>query len=435
LNLRWRWLKQQGDLKRGTIVIAEKAIFSVFPSDPSEKLSRLASKIKLRNWDPDPMSTRLARKAMTTISEHQVGGQIFNLHDHTAEILNRATKLPVLESPKDSTEVQLQHDFKTEPEAWYTINELLTPLSVENIIGSNQHQMEGVGLRMPRPFWDKKILEKTGLIMRTSELRPTAKALFYATSFMNHSCLDNTGRFTIGDFMFVYTTKDIHAGEELTTFYWSNIHPLSTRSDNARQYLFACHCSLCEYQTQESDKFRTVSLFADKLTTEKYITVPKLTAMINALKKVFGFSLAVGGLQYPVLARQSAFKTPLFGDPSREALISYLSATAQMYSLFVQTHNGIQQFSDSAKFRADFYVIAVQAEVAASDLVEMAFEIAVLCKLDRSGTISPEVTAAWVEEARMRTKDLFLQDDEVWKVTFAPILKDINALARKLGRQ
>lgn len=159
--------------------------------------------------------------------------------------------------------------------------------------------------------------------------------------------------------------------------------------------------------------------------------------MINALKKVFGFSLAVDGLQYPVLARQSAFKTPLFGDPSREALISYISATAQMYELFVQTHNGIQQFSDSAKFRAEFYVIAVQAEVATSDLVEMAFEIAVLCKLDRSGlgTISPEVTAAWVEEARMRTKDLFLQDDEVWKVTFAPILKDINVLARKLGRQ
>ena len=54
-------------------MIAEKAIFSVFPSDPSEKLSHLASKITLREWDPDPMSTRLAQKAMTTISEHQVG--------------------------------------------------------------------------------------------------------------------------------------------------------------------------------------------------------------------------------------------------------------------------------------------------------------------------------------------------------------------------
>jgi hypothetical protein len=152
LNLRWQWLKQQGDLKRGTIVIAEKAIFSVFPSDPSKRLSKLASKITLRKRDPDPMSTRLAQKAMTTISEQQVGGQIFNLHDHTAEILNRATKLPVLESQKDSTEVQLQHDFKTEPETWYTVDELLTPLSVENIIGSNQYQMEGIGLRIPRPF-------------------------------------------------------------------------------------------------------------------------------------------------------------------------------------------------------------------------------------------------------------------------------------------
>ena len=43
--------------------------------------------------------------------------------------------------------------------------------------------------------------------------------------------------------------------------------------------------------------------------------------------------------------------------------------------------------------------------------------------------------AVWLEEAKMRMKDLFLQDDEVWKVTFTPILKDINALAKNLGRQ
>jgi SET domain-containing protein len=36
---------------------------------------------------------------------------------------------------------------------------------------------------------------------------------------MNHSCTSNTEKFTIGDILFVKSTKDIKKGEEITTMY------------------------------------------------------------------------------------------------------------------------------------------------------------------------------------------------------------------------
>ncbi len=48
-------------------------------------------------------------------------------------------------------------------------------------------------------------------------------------SFLNHSCDENTRKFSIGNFMFIVANRLIQKGEEITTAYCSNDIPYSER--------------------------------------------------------------------------------------------------------------------------------------------------------------------------------------------------------------
>jgi SET domain len=258
----------------------------------------------------------------------------------------------------------------------------------------------------------------------------SAHCLFYAMSFANHACISNCDRLIVGDVAFLTTTTDVPAGAELTVSYWSSLWPLSLRTSNADEYFTECHCSLCKYQNDEQQKMRTARLFNEKITTERYITVPRMVAMLNSVQKIFGFQLNVDALQYP-RTRHSRAERPLSGDPSQEQLLSYISSTAEMYELLVHNHADIRQYANAAKFRAEFYVIVDIAKAAPTLVFEWAFEVATLCMLDRTGEIKSETTAAWLNEARLKLKKMYLQDDDVWDVLVAPILRDIKRFAKR----
>ena len=79
-----RGLFARNDMKRGTLVIAEKAVFSVFPEDPATEASTLEFEYEPASAaETDPINIRLVFKAIKTIIQYKCGGHIFNLHDVT----------------------------------------------------------------------------------------------------------------------------------------------------------------------------------------------------------------------------------------------------------------------------------------------------------------------------------------------------------------
>lgn len=194
-----------------------------------------------------------------------------------------------------------------------------------------------------------------------------------------------------------------------------------------------CRCSLCQYQTEQRQKLDIAFLFAKTLDGERWITQPKLVVMTESLQHIFGFGFKIDTLQYPILARKDDFEGALSGEPSEEAFLSYITSRADICQLFVGTYEEREQFAKAAKYRADYYVISVEANVLLSTLVGLALNVAILCILGRTGGIGHETTLAWIKEVKKKLTDLYLNDERLWDVLVDPLLKNVKALARSLS--
>ena len=74
-------------------------------------------------------------------------------------------------------------------------------------------------------------------------------------SFFNHDCLPNTEHFSIGDFYFGYSTRDIAKDEEITTRYVSSKKSYKERQQTLLEnWRFNCECQLCKYQKNKNDE-------------------------------------------------------------------------------------------------------------------------------------------------------------------------------------
>lgn len=149
--------------------------------------------------------------------------------------------------------------------------------------------------------------------------------------------------------------------------------------------------------------------------------------MLDSLKRVYGFECHI---KVPLLQYHETHTAMISNDTTREQLLSYLSATADMYETFVSLMLNGSQFQHAAHYRAECYMIGVHAKVPLGTLLQWALEIAILCMFDKSGEIGGRVKAAWMDEAKKCLKDYYhSQDDRVWEVLMAPIVKDIKKLA------
>lgn len=132
------------------------------------------------------------------------------------------------------------------------------------------------------------------------------------------------------------TARDVHAGEE--TCYWSSLFPLEKRAELAARYLFVCDCRLCQYQQYQHQKLRTVSLFYQKLESEPYVVATRVESMIKSLQKVFGIQLSIDAIQFPIFTRKGEFGGALVDPCSEETLLSYITATADMYGMLIDAY-------------------------------------------------------------------------------------------------
>lgn len=74
--------------------------------------------------------------------------------------------------------------------------------------------------------------------------------IWIQASYINHSCLQNTFRAFIGDMMILRAACDIKAGEEIVTSYQSPAIPFPKRKAKFATWGFQCDCSLCQLERQ-----------------------------------------------------------------------------------------------------------------------------------------------------------------------------------------
>ena len=78
-----------------------------------------------------------------------------------------------------------------------------------------------------------------------------AGGLFYACSFMNHSCIPNTDRIAFGDVMVIRTNTDIKKGAEITQSYVART-PYHLRASRLKDnWGIDCTCAMCQADHME----------------------------------------------------------------------------------------------------------------------------------------------------------------------------------------
>ena len=81
-----------------------------------------------------------------------------------------------------------------------------------------------------------------------------AGGLFYACSFMNHSCIPNAYRVTFGDIMVIRANTDITKGSEITQSYMAKT-PYHLRASGLRNnWGIDCTCAVCQADRKEGYK-------------------------------------------------------------------------------------------------------------------------------------------------------------------------------------
>jgi SET domain len=419
-NTELRGVHALKDLKRGTLILAEKALVSVFPSDPPFNYPRFDRYYETKaRPEESPMIAKLIQKTLYSIYYHNIGSHIINLHDLTRERLEQMEGRKYPDYDRDSIDVPLQWDYKQVKKYYSSVPKGLACTQIDNAVRGNQYKADRLGLSQTLEAY--RHLTKTGLIFYDKDTS-SAQGLYYALSFINHHCIGNCDRVFIGDMVFLRTIADIPAGTELTVPYWSSLFSLPVRNDYADAYIFTCRCSLCRYQTRNKQKLEVSELFNKKFRLDYSITVDKMVGMLNALKKVYGFGMEID----KPLSQYHTRSSVLSGNTTQTNLLTYLSATGDLYQTLVTRSAAARQFSEAANYRAEAYAIAVEAGVNPGMLFVNAFEVVCLLHRIRGGDNS--VVAVWIDEAKMRLKEIYFGDEKVWDILIAPVLKDILVL-------
>ncbi|RNA10786.1 isoform A [Brachionus plicatilis] len=111
--------------------------------------------------------------------------------------------------------------------------------------------------------------------------------LWHMPSFFNHSCLPNTYRVHLSDFVFIFTDQDVKQGEEITISYFP-INSFEEREKRANFYGFKCHCPVCEEDRNDMVNIKKrAQLFKNMENLKTNLQSKKLLSLIENLKKTY----------------------------------------------------------------------------------------------------------------------------------------------------
>jgi len=151
----------------------------------------------------------------------------------------------------------------------------------------------------------------------------------------NHDCVSNTIRVQFQDHVFLFASRNIELGEEITTGYVSHELPIEMRTHALRRFGFVCECQLCAHQRQEdpnlAEKRRKILLDIESAIVPDLFEIDsseeallELEDAVSQMKSTFGhgtkmrdelvFPLMTLGLKY-----EEERKYDLAGETFREA--------------------------------------------------------------------------------------------------------------------
>eukprot|EP00798_Chlamydomonas_sp_ICE-L_P004635 gene4635-14831_t len=154
--------------------------------------------------------------------------------------------------------------------------------------------------------------------------------LWVRPALFNHSCLPNCTYLTVGDFLFISTTRDVEVGEELCISYLDIMKPFNERTKllaewNSRSSGFACDCARCEasrrnpeiaaLESEVQSMEERVSELSDTMPMRAAVVEAQLSRLsIEALER---FSdREVCGALLPKL-RLDAMALEVYGEPDK----------------------------------------------------------------------------------------------------------------------
>jgi tetratricopeptide (TPR) repeat protein len=140
--------------------------------------------------------------------------------------------------------------------------------------------------------------------------RKASTGLWVRSAYINHSCIPNVAKDSVGDLMVFRATRDIAAGEEITHCY-SEAIDLKDRAANLKTtWGFECDCKLCKAEKKDGAALRTkrmelmgqaeALMARDDVRIAKRVTVGRLETVMKELDATYNEQRYQGIPRYAV---------------------------------------------------------------------------------------------------------------------------------------
>ncbi|KAL2642480.1 hypothetical protein R1flu_010067 [Riccia fluitans] len=133
-----------------------------------------------------------------------------------------------------------------------------------------------------------------------------SSGMWVLPSFLNHSCVPNTGITFVGRAMFLRASRDLEAGEELTTSYTACSNP--NRKKSIKKWHFECTCERCQ-QDQLMEPYmkelrEELDEYSSRISSKKATKAEKLRSIFKSADMVERVEKAIKSLPLEVDARR-----------------------------------------------------------------------------------------------------------------------------------
>lgn len=239
-----RGLFAKADVPAGTLLVASKSVCCVFKDEVPDEFLR----------------TLTPKNLLLTDHYHK-----FRLAERVHTLLNKGCGRTILNlegGPHNVIDVDLKRD---------------------DVYGADE------SVETPDSLGITKLIMLNSFAISRSRDDVEGVALFYVPSYINHSCMPNALKYSIGDMMFIRSSTDISAGEEIFIPYTDFLDGTSLEERNAhlnnRVDGFTCHCGLCEYERSNAAVVEPAVLLTRRM-YEKYHNSERAYKSHDAIKEL-----------------------------------------------------------------------------------------------------------------------------------------------------
>lgn len=146
-------------------------------------------------------------------------------------------------------------------------------------------------------FGPGEIFASAGSNKQAQDGRKASTGLWVRSAYINHSCIPNAAKESLGDLMLFRALRDIPAGEEITHAYSDSIDFEARAASLKTTWGFECDCRLCKAEKKDGAEVRAkrmglmgqaeALMARDDVRIAKRVTVGRLEGLIKELEGTF----------------------------------------------------------------------------------------------------------------------------------------------------